>query len=173
MSRYRLRHRFLMWLTRGMPVRFITIGGNDYLERYFVGRLFGRTCYLHRFVSSDSERWLHDHPWRAVALVLTGYYKEQRKRYVCSQRGVLTDCKTVKAGRLNFIGLRTFHRILTAEVNTWTLFIHGPRVKSWGFEEEMRDAGGHLIAINYQQPLDLTQSIDWEKRAKLAREVRL
>ena len=47
--------------------------GEPYLERYYLFGAFGWHAYLHRFVDSDPDRGLHDHPWsRALSLVLTG-----------------------------------------------------------------------------------------------------
>lgn len=41
----------------------------------------------------------------------------------------------------------TFHRIISAQPETWTLFEHGPRLSSWGFLEW---AGEGWYYRNYQ-----------------------
>ena len=49
-------------------------------KRYYVGQLFGVTVYLHRFVGCDGDPELHDHPWNALSIVLSGSYIELRGR---------------------------------------------------------------------------------------------
>ncbi|MEJ2214959.1 MAG: hypothetical protein P8Y20_13150, partial [Gammaproteobacteria bacterium] len=51
--------------------------GEPYLERYHLFRLpGGGGVYIHRFIDSDPDRGLHDHPWKAaVSLILSGSYK--------------------------------------------------------------------------------------------------
>ncbi|MDP2354603.1 MAG: hypothetical protein Q8M31_00890 [Beijerinckiaceae bacterium] len=127
----------------GRPPDMI-IGGEDhpYLRRWFVlprNRLFN--VYLHHFLRSDDDRALHDHPWVNASLLLDGCYIEH----------------TIKAGGVN---VRTFrragdfvlrrasaaHRVELMATEThglngltfvpgacWTLFITGPRIRSWGF----------------------------------------
>jgi hypothetical protein len=126
--------KLLNVLTRRMPLRVIEING-PYLERYYVGQLFGATFYLHHFVSSDEERHLHNHPWVwGRSLVPRGGYDEE---VVCdlSADGPIT--KTRRVRWWNVVNGNHFHRVARADVGTWTLFFHGPRVvgKGWGFLE--------------------------------------
>lgn len=107
-------------------------------ERYFVGRapawLGGWTAYVHHYLRSDPDRGPHDHPWDwAVALQLAGGYDEERLngfdgphlrfRYSWRRPGVpyrLTGAD--------------FHRVIVQPGRTsWSLFVHGPRTKGWGF----------------------------------------
>ena len=44
-------HKLLFKLTAGLRCKLIDREGAPYLERYYLGRLFGVTFYLHRFVS--------------------------------------------------------------------------------------------------------------------------
>lgn len=115
------------------------IGGKDdpYLLRWYViprNRWFN--VYLHRFVRSDDDRALHDHPWINCSVVLDGSYKE-----------VTPNGTTVRvAGDLIFRKPSTLHRIelfrtITSfplpfkdgEFPVWTLFLTGPVVRDWGF----------------------------------------
>jgi hypothetical protein len=59
------------------------------------------------------------------SLLLAGEYIELRKDCTCSR---------LCAGSINVIRGDDFHRILiTNRQPAWTLFIHGPRTKGWGF----------------------------------------
>lgn len=110
--------------------------GAPFLERYHLLRipLAGVEVMIHRFVASDPDRGLHDHPWRwAIALLLAGSYDEliaPRADAPASERF------RRRLGRLavNRLDPRRFHRVLLAPgADAWTLFVTGPRVKVWGF----------------------------------------
>ncbi len=122
-----------------LPCRLIHSQGKRYLERYYLGQLFGFTFYLHRFVGSDGDRALHDHPWkRAGALCLAGGYLERRIRWFNPETGYDTYDRHIRPGRFNRIPAAVFHQIVSAEPDTWTLFFHTPKIKPWGFMEIVR-----------------------------------
>ena len=139
-------------LTANRPARLIKLNNKPYLERYFVARLFGVTLYLHRFVSSDRERHLHNHPWTwSRSLVLSGGYDEEvvLDLTTASASGCVTASRRVKW--FNRVDGSHFHRIANAAPHTWTLFMHSARqqvmrqnpagfgpeftLKGWGFLE--------------------------------------
>lgn len=137
-------NRLLYWLTARLPCRLISLDSGPYLERYYLGEWFGVTCYLHRFVSGDSERHMHNHPWaHGRALVLSGSYVEEVAVDLYGG-GCLTERHTVRWW--NVVNGNTFHRIHEAKPGTWTLFMHGERqriklgmtsrLKGWGFIED-------------------------------------
>lgn len=107
-----------------MPARHIQHEGKPYLERHYLCTLLGVRMYLHRFVACD-EDGVHDHPFRySLSLILAGWYYEDRwaKRYVRRW--------------FNFIGPNDFHRVVLphhAPHDVWTVFMHVPRTKPWGF----------------------------------------
>lgn len=124
----------LFWLTATRPARLIKIGDQPYLERYYMGRLFGRYWYLHRFVRNDCEREVHDHPWdSAISFVLTGQYTEAR----CALTGNYPQMEERVVRRINRIIRRRLHidlhRITAVMPETWTLFGHGEWKWPWGF----------------------------------------
>ena len=114
-------------LTENLPVRDIRVHGHKYLERYYVGTCFGYQVYIHRFLASDPDEEVHDHPWDAWTMILAGYYREET---------MFDDILRIRrAFRPAKIGRHKFHRVhFPSELqDTWTLFIHGKRVKGWGF----------------------------------------
>lgn len=116
--------KLLFALSGRLPCRIISDKGVPYLERYFVAQLLGVTIYLHRFVGSDPDRGLHDHPWSwARSLVLSGEYDEETR----------SGIRTVRWW--NKLTGDTFHRVILPPGRTeaWTLFMHGRYVKTWGF----------------------------------------
>lgn len=134
-----------------LPHRDIVIDGELYLERYYLsGEMSERlaslwpegsrptpqpghhpgkgTSYLHRFVKPDPDRHLHNHPWPARSVILSGGYRELRlvagevksySRYEGDQVALLAD---------------TYHTIAELyDREVWTLFTHWDKVQGWGF----------------------------------------
>jgi hypothetical protein len=138
-------NKLLYKLTAALPCRIICLDGVPYMERYYVGQVRSVTIYLHRFVSSDSEHHVHNHPWRrGLSLILAGSYLEERAVDMTgvSRSGCLTIKRRVRW--FNQVNGNTFHRIHDAQPGTWSLFMHGPRqiirydsgrlrAKGWGF----------------------------------------
>ncbi len=158
--------RKLYQMTAGRPCRLIKPHGRPYLERYYLGQRWGWTAYLHRFVGADGDQGAHDHPWRrAFALCLAGGYQEERLQAFCTRSGWVDVLRQVKAGRVNVLDGRDFHRIVQARPETWTLFLHGPTWKGWGFlhKVEPDHAGRHTVV--YHQPFELTDGRPWWENA--------
>ena len=104
--------------------------GNDYLRRWFIiprNPIFN--IYLHQFMRSDDDRALHDHPWWNVSLLLDGEYIE----HTMPQGGVNVR-KRYGAGDLKFRTARYAHRVELIDGKPyWSLFITGPKYRTWGF----------------------------------------
>jgi hypothetical protein len=101
------------------------------MRRFYVvgsGDTYG--IMLHHFVSDEEAHTFHDHPWRwGVSVMLWGGYFEERLERDDRQR-----TRWVAPGRLNFLRGDRFHRVaLGGGRPAWTLFVHGPRAKQWGF----------------------------------------
>lgn len=180
--------RFLLWLSARLPVRVISDKGVPFLERYFVCRLFGCCIYIHRFVASDPDRGLHDHPWPwALSLVLKGWY------YECTRRG------TRKVLWANWLHGDSFHRVVlpfepfalrdagggllkivrtSKRQECWTLFVHGPKCKPWGFMrpawvrgDQPEQMHAHIY-VEHRDRDDSHDSAAWAAQAPKGRELR-
>jgi len=136
-------NRLLFNLSGRLPCRLIhRTPGDKYLERYYVGKLFGVTFYLHRFVSRDGDAEVHNHPWTwSRSLVLAGGYREEYVVDLCPHAGpsgAVTAYRDVRWSN-RIVGAH-FHRIAEVLPGTWTLFFHSQRatlpdgaLKGWGF----------------------------------------
>ena len=139
------------------------INGPDdqpYLERYHLLRLpLGYRVYLHRFVASDPGRGLHNHPWkRAISLVLSGGYEETRM--LDAKAGNLLQRRWLHAGCFNLISGEVFHRVNIPENSEcWSLFIHAPKAKAWGFIQQQQYRDHNEIVVQASNPL-------WWKQAQ-------
>lgn len=126
-----------------MIERHLATGGTEeYLERFYLLKIFGRSLYLHRFWRSDLDG-LHDHPWPWARIVLTGGYYEE------GFDGKHTWCGP---GHFVYRDAQTLHRVKLCESRapgaTWTLFAHGRRCRDWGFVDNEPwdyDLDGDLI----------------------------
>jgi hypothetical protein len=94
--------------------------------------------YLHRFLSKDQDRDLHNHPWKwSFSIVLWGGYTEEKR----NRRTGEVRRRRVWPGMINVLGARDFHRVLELHGReTWTLFFAGGKAAAWGFL-----VGGHFI----------------------------
>lgn len=169
-------NKLLFLLTARLPCRLIPIEDKPYLERYSLGKLFGATFYLHRFVGQDAERHVHDHPWAwARSIVLAGWYEEEVVCALDINRGWISRMRIVRW--YNRITEGTFHRITGTAPGTWTLFFHGPREgRTWGFLQRTpclpKATPGEWTSTGtwYHQPYDVKANAGWEKKSPLGRD---
>lgn len=131
------------------------IGANSpdgaYLERWFLTpwrRWRNRlsyllpNVYLHHFLRDDDDRALHDHPWIWCSLLISGDYIEHT-----IDRGGIHRRMHRSVGSIKFSMPSRPHRVELLKVSDfvatqpnnktpiscWTIFITGPRVRTWGF----------------------------------------
>lgn len=124
-----------------IPHKVININDEPYLVRYYLGTFFGITFFLHRFDGSDGERNVHDHPWAwAKSFILKGGYEEELLIGFDINKGWIS--KKINRRWYNNIKPNTFHRISKTIPGTYTLFIHGKKIKTWGF---LRQIPGGVI----------------------------
>lgn len=113
-------------------------------ERYFLFELpawlGGGVAYLHHYLRSDPARGMHDHPWGwAVSIPLAAGYHEERLTgfNLCGPVAVVRRRPRLVPYRLSG---GDFHRVIVSERTTsWSLFIHGPFSKPWGFLRPVPD----------------------------------
>jgi hypothetical protein len=140
--------RLLRWLSTWLPEPRVIMdrdGTTPYLARWYLvgeqpvvnrhGSPVGADVasrrpqvYLHRFFRSDHDGELHSHPWKwAVAIILAGGYREERRfldRVISLER---------RPGSVVVLRGDDFHRVDLIEDESWSLFIVGPKDRSWFF----------------------------------------
>ena len=104
----------------------LEINRNDgpYLRRWHLipkNRWFN--IYLHHFLNSDVDVALHDHPWWSLGIILKGKYKE----ITPNGEAIL------KPFQPKLRSPAYYHRVELIDGPVWTIFITGPKLKSWGF----------------------------------------
>ncbi len=98
--------------------------GPGYLHRYIVfprNRFFN--VYIHKFLRSDDDRHLHDHPWASLSILLKGRVSEVTET---GERRIRRFLPVLR-------GAQHAHRMVLESDYAWTIFIIGPRVRRWGF----------------------------------------
>ena len=106
----------------------------DYGYRYPLGRLGPISLCLQNFHEPDERLGLHDHPWHCLSFILAGGYRERVLVYLdpAQPEGMATRDVGHMAPGVNLIGPNTFHALTEVKPDTWTLLIHGPKLKRWG-----------------------------------------
>ncbi len=156
--------------TKNLPCRLIKVKNKAYLERYYAGSFLGLTFFLHRFLSSDGDRFVHDHPWKwAVAFILTGGYREERMRHLDPETGWVSSYHKLFPGKINIIKADDFHRILEPKHETWTLFVHSKRIKNWGFLQF--NAEKKEIVYSQTEKEDVKKTRQWHLTAPKGKDI--
>lgn len=130
-----------MRVLRSEPDQVIGPASNPYLHRwYIIPKNRWLKIYVHKFLRSDEDRALHDHPWSFVSVMLKGSYvevtddKRMRRsapeplRWFFGDRPVVFRRATWRH-RVELLG----HGWAQSETPCWTLIITGPHVRNWGF----------------------------------------
>lgn len=107
-------------------------GDIPYLRRWWIiprNRFFN--IYLHHFLRSDDDRALHDHPWINCSILLSGSYREHMPGDIIKLR---KPWRPWLPWRLPMRWPSSAHRVELIDGNSvWTLFITGPKIRTWGF----------------------------------------
>lgn len=127
------------WLRRlvsGEPHQVIGGSNDPYMLRWYViPRNALLNVYVHKFLRSDDDRALHDHPWWFVSWLLKGRYLEytevtpnphERKRFSLAYRRAQHRHRVALVNGFNADG--TY-----GPQPTWTIIVTGRRVRMWGF----------------------------------------
>lgn len=129
----------LRWLERHDRKRIIMDRINDqpYLERYYVflkdRTRFPFNVFLHRFLQSDPDD-VHDHPWPYFTVILKGGYTEWIPQFNKNGQKTAEIAAWRGPGHFRFSSANSYHRIeIDPDVETWTLFVPGPKQRDWGF----------------------------------------
>lgn len=109
---------------------------NPYLRRWFViprNPVFN--IYYHEFRRSDDDRALHDHPWINLSWLLEGSYIEWQPHPIedAYEQRVRSEGTLVARRPTSLHRIQLNRDEAGNEVPVRTLFITGPRVRTWGF----------------------------------------
>ena len=145
-SVFRLLHAFAARVAQSRPPDQIIGGEADpYLMRWYVTpwsnsprgskpaslwQAFLRklpNVYVHRFMRSDDDRALHDHPWWNASVLIEGEYREHNIR-----AGGVNVMTLRRAGDFKLRPPTQAHRI-EIDQPCLTVFVTGPKVREWGF----------------------------------------
>lgn len=137
-----LLERFAGWLIRraGRRDPDFVIGADNpdgaYMKRWWViprNRVFN--VYLHQVLRDDDDRALHDHPWLNCSIVLRGGYIEHTIEAGGIHRRTFRRPGSIKLrlpSAAHRLELR-WDRDVAEKIPSWSLFITGPNVRTWGF----------------------------------------
>lgn len=78
----------LLDITESMPCKQIDVNG-PYLQRYWAGKSDRGDYWLHRYLSADGDRHLHNHPWTGRSIVLSGAVTEELQSGTITREAVV------------------------------------------------------------------------------------
>jgi hypothetical protein len=115
-----------------------------YMNRWWLFKTRWISARIHEVLRSDLDRHLHDHPWWNISIVLRGGYHEVMPRCKIPHFGYparpgVEWCRVKWRGPGSIVFRRATsrHRLeLPTGQTSWSLFIMGPRVQTWGFYTE-------------------------------------
>ena len=112
-------------LTKPFQVRWNESLGKPecpYLRRW-VFIFFGFSIRLHHWISSDDQRYFHDHPWNFISIIFKGSYKN------------VTPTGTVefKAPAMWKSDGMKQHYVVVPPSGAWTLLLCSRPYRKWGF----------------------------------------
>jgi hypothetical protein len=136
-------------LRAAFPNQDITHAGSVYLRRFLLTpSIGGWRLMLHKICRPDLDRVLHDHPWDFATICLCGGYVESVLR---SDGSVSAEVLIAGEARLRSSGhTHRIDRILGDAA--WTLVLHGPRRRKWGFWNVVRMPATFTVAADYFTP---------------------
>lgn len=123
-----LMERILMKVFRFKDIRKEVDGEMSlYMRRFYIFKVFGYAAFIHKIYRSDEDRFMHDHPWPFVTVILKNGYREE----IPGRTRLITAPAIVKHSATDL------HRLHLLEGNpTWSIFLHGRRCREWGFQTD-------------------------------------
>jgi hypothetical protein len=121
--------------------REIGYGSDPLLTRWTLFRIPAFGIYIHKFLRSDYDRALHDHPWPFVSIILKGGYYEVHDQTTDG----LQEMTWYGSGSVLVRSAEWRHRVKLEEdpriirmrglkrKTAWTLIFVGRRSRKWGF----------------------------------------
>ena len=106
---------------------------------------------LQHYLRSDPDTSVHDHPWNwGFALPLAGGYDEVRLAGF-DEHGPHLVTRYRRPGVPYRITGADFHRVILGRRTSWSLFVHGPYTKGWGFLRQPKDSSA---TVRFDPPGD-------------------
>jgi hypothetical protein len=122
--------RWIALLVRRQPHQVIGEHDAPYLLRWFlIPHNPIANIYLHKFLRSDNDSALHDHPWAFLSVILGRGYKEITKGGIRLRRpGSIALRRATHRHRVSLS-----RNAAGSEIPCWTVIVTGPRLRQWGF----------------------------------------
>ena len=121
MSEIHDRSNFVLWRWRDI----YTPGSPKlYLRRLYLLRTPWFGLMINWIMEPDSDRWMHDHPWGFLSILLRGGYVEEVPNGIRAIRWM-----NVKAAT-------DLHRILSVDKGTITVVLTSRKKRTWGFQTD-------------------------------------
>lgn len=118
-----------------------TPDGDPYMHRWYLFRTKRFSIMCHKFVRSDYDRALHDHPWNFIVIPVWRGYVEMYESYYNNDKTLLPVTRSKRV--LPILGTRYRtglykHRVVLLKKDgkylpAWSIFIRFTEWRQWGF----------------------------------------
>jgi hypothetical protein len=92
---------------------------------------------LHHWRASDDPRYLHDHPWWFITIVLKGGYGDVSSPKPAEENIAenlwVRHTERLRPGSIRYRPAHHTHTVQVDPGGAWTLLITGPHSRDWGF----------------------------------------
>lgn len=133
----RIADRIIARAMRDPYFHIVGTDGSTYMERYWLLRprkWLPISIRVHHILRSDDDRALHDHPFAYCSIILRGGYAEVRTIRPGRRSAYSYRVEWHGSGAILLRSAVSAHRIeIRPDTSAWTLFIMGPRTRTWGF----------------------------------------
>jgi hypothetical protein len=112
---------------------------DPYLKRWYVIRTEPFGLFIHKFIRSDEDRALHDHPWNFIIIpIWRGYIEHSQKKFVTVWRHEAEHMAQIKRRvwplMISIRPAEYQHRVELIEGKpAWSIFLRFKKRREWGF----------------------------------------
>lgn len=94
---------------------------------------FGYSIRIHHWIRSDDKRFLHDHPWNFLTIVLKGSYTDVSESLdlFCEPQEHMRE--TLTPGMIKYRRAEHKHYVDVPKSGCWTLLFTSRPKRKWGF----------------------------------------
>lgn len=110
--------------------------GALHFQRYAIFETSLVSLYIHRIFKADEDRYMHNHPWNFLTMILWGSYValESGEQSALSLQLNGPDVVAKGPGSVSYMDRDHFHRILSIRSGpVTTLFLAFGKKKPWGY----------------------------------------
>jgi hypothetical protein len=139
----------MSWFTRAIRYlllvkEIVSKQGEVHFRRYRLLQTPWFAIYIHQILKSDTDIFLHDHPWGYSSVILEGSYQEDS---AYPPNFDVHHINTYYSGDVIQHKAEDAHKLTLKSTEVWTLVFTSGRERVWGYQT----SSGWIDYITYRQ----------------------